>query len=112
MDAYARNRDEGEHGFHVKPVRAARADRRSERLTVTDLLSKLQPGVAIAGLWIAFVVSWAGAALWADRTEKRETLGKQAPYRLLLVAGLLLFLAPAHGYEGWMRLWHVNLTEA
>jgi protein-S-isoprenylcysteine O-methyltransferase Ste14 len=73
---------------------------------------EMQPGLAIAGLWIAFVISWAAAALWADRTEKRLGIAAEAPHRLLLAAGTLLFLVPAHGYQGWMRLWQVNLAVA
>jgi len=79
---------------------------------MNDLLMRLQPGPAIAGLWIAFVISWAVAAFWANRTEKHAGLAEQVPYRLLLVAGTFLFIVPAHGYQGWMRLWQLNLPEA
>jgi protein-S-isoprenylcysteine O-methyltransferase Ste14 len=79
---------------------------------MSDILTRLEPGPAIAGLWIAFVLSWAVAAFWANRAEKRVGLTAEAPYRLLLIVGTLLFVVPAHGYQGWMRLWQVNLVEA
>jgi protein-S-isoprenylcysteine O-methyltransferase Ste14 len=79
---------------------------------MNDIPLRLQPGVVITGLWIAFVISWAVAALWASRTEKRAGLAAELPYRLLLAVGTVLFIVPAHGYRGWMRLWQVNLVEA
>jgi protein-S-isoprenylcysteine O-methyltransferase Ste14 len=72
----------------------------------------LSPGAAIADLWIAFAVSWLVAALWANRTEKRIGMAAEAPYRIVMLAGAALFLVPAHGYQGWLRLWQVNLVEA
>jgi protein-S-isoprenylcysteine O-methyltransferase Ste14 len=79
---------------------------------MNDILMRLQPGPAIAGLWIAFVISWGIAAFWANRTEKRLSVAAQLPYRLLVTVGTILLIIPAHGYQGWMRLWQVNLLEA
>ena len=66
----------------------------------------------IAGLWLAFAASWIAAAFWSNRTEKRASLGDELTYRIVLVVGGLLFLVPAHGYQGPLRLWLVTRTEA
>ena len=71
-----------------------------------------QPGLAIASLWGAFVLSWLAAMLWSDRAAKRLGMGKEIAYRIVLIVGAVLFGIPAHGYTGPMRLWLVSLTEA
>jgi protein-S-isoprenylcysteine O-methyltransferase Ste14 len=70
------------------------------------------PGAAIVDLWIAFALSWIVASLWANRTEKTAGACAEAPYRITLFAGTVLFLIPAHSYHGWMRLWQVSAREA
>ncbi|MBZ9675842.1 methyltransferase family protein [Mesorhizobium sp. ES1-1] len=72
----------------------------------------MRPGEAILLLWLAWAVSWAAAAFWADRVEKRAGFRAEAPYRTVLVLGAILFFVPAHGYAGWLRLWSPNLAEA
>lgn len=72
----------------------------------------MTPGHAIIALWTAFIISWLTAALWAAPAEKRAGLGAEARYRIVLLAGTLLFVIPAHGYQGWMRLWQVSRMEA
>jgi protein-S-isoprenylcysteine O-methyltransferase Ste14 len=66
----------------------------------------------IAGLWIGFAASWVAAAFWSSAPEKRLGMGSEIWYRAVLIIGGILFLVPAHGYEGELRLWHVNLDEA
>jgi protein-S-isoprenylcysteine O-methyltransferase Ste14 len=72
----------------------------------------MRPGLAIVGLWIAFAASWVVAALWSNKTEKRASLSAELGYRIVLVLGGLVFLVPAHGYEGPLRLWSVTRIEA
>ena len=38
--------------------------------------------------------------------------GTELSYRIVLLIGGLLFLVPAHGYSGPLRLWHVTRIEA
>ena len=66
----------------------------------------------IAALWIGFAVSWLAAASWSGKTQKRIGLGSELPYRAALIIGGALFLIPAHGYEGPLRLWYVTRAEA
>lgn len=70
------------------------------------------PAFAFVVLWVGWAVSWFAASFWADATEKRASLWAGAPYRIVIGIGGLLFLVPAHGYYGPMRLWFVNLIEA
>jgi protein-S-isoprenylcysteine O-methyltransferase Ste14 len=63
-------------------------------------------------VWAAWALSWFGAAWWSGRTEKSVGIRRELGYRVVLVAGVLLFAVPAHRYEGAMRLWHVSRVEA
>lgn len=76
------------------------------------MTAAFHPAFAIVGLWAAWAASWSAAALWRDRTEARPPLGAEIRYRLPMIAGALLLLIPAHGYEGALRLWHVGWTAA
>lgn len=68
----------------------------------------MSPGSVIAWLWLAFAISWVLAAFWAARPEKRAGIRAEAGYRAMLLIGGALFLIPARGYHGWMRLWSVG----
>lgn len=72
----------------------------------------MRPGAAIVFLWLAWAVSWAAAALWADRAEKRAGFEAEAPYRIVLMLGTALFFIPAHGYVGRLRFWIPDLAAA
>jgi protein-S-isoprenylcysteine O-methyltransferase Ste14 len=63
-----------------------------------------RPGVALAGLWGLWALSWLAAAAWSSRAEKRVGLGKELWYRLVLIAGGLLFAVPSRR-PGQIRLW-------
>jgi protein-S-isoprenylcysteine O-methyltransferase Ste14 len=68
--------------------------------------------LVIAALWIGFAVSWLAAASWSGPVEKRIGIGSELGYRALLLIGGIVFLIPAHGYEGPLRLWFVTYMEA
>jgi protein-S-isoprenylcysteine O-methyltransferase Ste14 len=72
----------------------------------------MRPVTAIVLLWLIWVVSWAAAAFWTDRVEKRAGFRAEAPYRAVLVLGTILLFIPAHGYSGPLRLWMPNPAEA
>jgi len=59
--------------------------------------------LAAAGLlWLAWVVSWTVARLWADRAAARPDLRRQLPYFALIVAGaVLLFGSKVAGWPDW-----------
>jgi len=65
------------------------------------------PVLAVIILWVGFALSWVAAAPWSSAVEKRIGLGREAVYRIVLIAGGLIFLVPAHGYEGPLRLWYL-----
>ena len=67
----------------------------------------MTPVRAVIILWIGFAVSWAAAAPWSSAVEKRVGLGREVAYRIVLIVGGLIFLIPAHGYEGPLRLWYL-----
>jgi protein-S-isoprenylcysteine O-methyltransferase Ste14 len=73
----------------------------------------MRPGVAIVVLWEAFAVSWIVAALlWQHKSERRAGVGAQAGYHVVLILGAILLSAPAHRYEGPLRLWRLAWTDA
>ncbi|MFD2058574.1 methyltransferase family protein [Mesorhizobium calcicola] len=72
----------------------------------------MRPGMAIALLWLIWLVSWLAAALWADPAQKRAGFQAEAPYRVMMVLGTMLLFIPPHDYVGWLRLWAPNLAEA
>jgi protein-S-isoprenylcysteine O-methyltransferase Ste14 len=72
----------------------------------------MHPAVVIIALWAAWAASWALASFWSDPAEKRVSLGAEVRYRVLMIAGAVIFFIPAHGYHGPLRLWHVNWTQA
>jgi protein-S-isoprenylcysteine O-methyltransferase Ste14 len=67
----------------------------------------MAPALAVIILWVGFALSWAAAASWSSPVEKRIGLGREAAYRIFLIVGGLIFLVPAHGYEGPLRLWYL-----
>jgi len=72
----------------------------------------MRPGVAIFGLWVGWGASWAIASLWTNRTEKSVGMRAELGHRAITALGALLFVVPAHGYEGVLRLWHPGWTLA
>jgi protein-S-isoprenylcysteine O-methyltransferase Ste14 len=72
----------------------------------------MRPSLVIAALWIGWAASWLLAAVWSNRTEKSVGLRAEAGYRVVLGLGALIFAVPAHGYEGALRVWHVDWLSA
>ncbi|WP_256751076.1 isoprenylcysteine carboxylmethyltransferase family protein [Mesorhizobium sp. Mes31] len=72
----------------------------------------MRPGTAITLLWLLWAATWAAAAFWTDRVEKRAGFQAEAPYRAVLMLGTILLFIPAHGYVGRLRLWFPTLAEA
>lgn len=69
----------------------------------------MSPSALLIGLWIAFVVSWIAAALWAKQAVARVPNGAQLP---LYGGGIIVGLAPiiaARMFPGLrVRLWAEN----
>jgi len=72
----------------------------------------MQPGLAIIALWVGFIVSWAAAAAWSGKTEKRVGMRAELASRIVLILGAIFLAVPAHGYSGPLHLWHVTRVEA
>ena len=59
-------------------------------------------------LWFAWLASWVVAMLWSGRTEKRDALGAELFFRVLLYASVMLlfaFFPPGSPSFGQMQLW-------
>ena len=56
--------------------------------------------------WSAFILSWIGAAFWADRAEKRPARREAWLYRAVTVAGVVLLVAGGEQFtRAADRLW-------
>ena len=44
----------------------------------------------IYALWCAWLVSWIVAMLWSNRTEKRDAIGAEVFFRVLLYVSVIL----------------------
>jgi hypothetical protein len=65
----------------------------------------MSPAFVIALLWAGFALSWIAAMPWSGRVEKRAGIHRELAYRIVLIIGGAIFLIPAHGYYGPLRLW-------
>lgn len=63
-----------------------------------------RPGIAIGGLWLAWAVSWVLAIAWSSRAEKRAGIKAEWFYRIVLIAGGIIFAVPSDR-PGQIRLW-------
>jgi hypothetical protein len=63
-----------------------------------------RPGLVLLGLWIALGISWFAASVWSSRAEKRAGFNRELWYRIVLMAGGLIFAVPS-SRPGQIRLW-------
>jgi protein-S-isoprenylcysteine O-methyltransferase Ste14 len=68
----------------------------------------MRPDRLFAAIWIAWGVTWLGAAVWSGRTEKRAATWDVSAYRLLTVVGAILLWHGTARVFGSSRLWHVG----
>ena len=66
----------------------------------------MTPQLLTMVVWIAFVLSWIGAAFWADRAERRPAKREAWLYRVLTIAGVVLLGAGGAEFSRTAdRLW-------
>jgi protein-S-isoprenylcysteine O-methyltransferase Ste14 len=68
----------------------------------------MTPEHTIYALWCAWVVSWTVARLWSNRSEKRDGIGAELFFRVLLYVGAILLFAfpPSLQDYAQTQLWH------
>ncbi len=72
----------------------------------------MNPSTLFAIAWIGWIVTWAAASFWSDRTEKRLATWDVWTYRAMTGVGLVMlshFTARALGLK---RIWHVGYDGA
>jgi protein-S-isoprenylcysteine O-methyltransferase Ste14 len=72
----------------------------------------IRPRLAFAVIWIAWLVSWLAAALWARRTEKRVISLGTLFYRIVILAGAALLTPWAARKLDATPLWRVGFAGA
>jgi protein-S-isoprenylcysteine O-methyltransferase Ste14 len=66
----------------------------------------MTPQLVTMVAWSAFILSWIGAAFWADRAEKRPARREAWLYRAVTVAGVVLLVAGGEQFSRAAdRLW-------
>lgn len=63
-------------------------------------------------VWVAWGISWIGAAWWSRATERRADLGREMGHRIIVAMGAVLVAISARRHEGLLRLWQVNRAGA
>jgi protein-S-isoprenylcysteine O-methyltransferase Ste14 len=71
----------------------------------------MNPVSAIGIVWIAWFVSWWLAAGWSNPTVNQPEAGREIPYRLVVIAGIILLagLYP-HRFSSELVLWRTGVT--
>jgi len=71
----------------------------------------MNPVSAIGIVWIAWFVSWWLAAGWSNPTVKQPGAGREIPYRLVVISGIILLagLYP-HRFSSELVLWRTSVT--
>jgi len=66
----------------------------------------MNPVSAIQTLWIAWFISWWMAAAWSDPSVKQPASGRERPYRIIVLIGIILLagLYPHQFSSEWI-LW-------
>jgi protein-S-isoprenylcysteine O-methyltransferase Ste14 len=72
----------------------------------------MPPALLFAIAWIGWIVTWAAAAFWSGRTEKRVSTWEVWVYRAASLAGLILLNHRTARALGLPKLWHVGLDGA
>ena len=66
----------------------------------------MTPQLLTTVVWVAFILSWIGAAFWADRAEKRPARREAWLYRAVTTAGIVLLVAGGRQFSRTAdRLW-------
>ncbi len=65
----------------------------------------MTPQLLTTILWVAFVLSWLGAAIWADRTVKRPPLREGRLYRSLTIIGVILLVFGGRQFDSAGSRW-------
>lgn len=68
----------------------------------------VRPRLLFAAFWIAWVLSWIAAALWANRTEKRAFSWDTVFYQVVVLIGAALLTPWAARRLHMQMLWHVG----
>ncbi len=68
----------------------------------------MRPYQLFAAIWVAWGVTWLGAAAWSDRTQKRAASWDVSAFRLLTAIGAILLWHGTARAFGLSRLWHVG----
>jgi protein-S-isoprenylcysteine O-methyltransferase Ste14 len=71
----------------------------------------MNPVSAIGIVWIAWFVSWWLAAIWSNPTVKQPEAGREIPYRIVVIVGIILLagLYP-HRFYSEIVLWRTSVT--
>jgi len=52
-------------------------------------VTRVTPDILLGWIWLAWLITWWGAAFWSSRTVNRAGVGRQLLFRALVIAGSL-----------------------
>jgi protein-S-isoprenylcysteine O-methyltransferase Ste14 len=68
---------------------------------------EITPEIAIRFVWVAWFVSWMGAAWWSNRTVEKPPRDREMAYRLLSIVGAVLLFG-IRSRPTQLVLWQTN----
>ncbi len=68
----------------------------------------MSPSFLFAVIWIGWIASWIGAALWSGRTVKRDATWELWVYRVAITLGAILLFYSSYRFELLTEIWHVG----
>jgi protein-S-isoprenylcysteine O-methyltransferase Ste14 len=72
----------------------------------------MPPALIFAIAWIVMILSWIAAAFWSSRTENSVKGADAWIYRIIIVAGAILFAHKTSELIGAHRLYHIGAATA
>jgi len=71
----------------------------------------MSPVSAIQTLWIVWFISWMAAAVWSNSSVKHPGVGREFPYRLILIVGIVLLAGLySHRFATEFILWRTGFA--
>jgi len=73
----------------------------------------LRPGTVVGVIWLVWWLTWWMAARWSSENVSGAGKGRQIPYRILTIAGVILFFGLyQHDFRSEVVLWDTSRTVA
>jgi protein-S-isoprenylcysteine O-methyltransferase Ste14 len=62
-------------------------------------------GLAFAGLWVGWLISWGVASIWSSRAKRRAPVRDELVYRVVTAVGAVLIVVQVRAPQSFPLLW-------